>query len=207
MNLIIESDNLDDYLEVTNIIDYDTDIIKMIGDSLAKGKLSDIEIAKEVYEYVRDRIEHSGDINAVEVTCKASEVLEKKHGICCAKSHLLAALLRYKGIPCGFCYQKLYSEERGVAYIAIHGLNGVYLRSIDKWVRLDARGNKEGVEAEFSINEEKIAWPINKDLGEVDLPMIYNKPNKDIIYALTISKNRDELHLHWTNEIQYVFDS
>jgi len=206
MNFIPESDNMIDYLKATGIIDYDTGIISDIGDILAIEKLSDIEIAKEVYEYVRDRISHSGDIDAGEVTCKASEVLAKRHGICCAKSHLLAALLRYKGIPCGFCYQKLYAEDGEEAYMAIHGLNAVFLSSIGRWVRLDARGNKEGVNAAFSIEEEKIAWPVNRDLGEEDIPVIYTEPNKDIVNVLMKSKNRNELDMHWRNTIQYIFD-
>jgi len=39
------------------------------------------------------------------VTCSASEVLREGTGICFAKSHLLAALLRAVGIPAGLCYQ------------------------------------------------------------------------------------------------------
>ena len=42
----------------------------------------------------------------------------------------------------------------------IHALNTVYIASIDKWIRLDARGNKEGIDAEFSIEDEKLAFHI-----------------------------------------------
>ena len=63
------------------------------------------------YEYVRDNNSLSADINEDVLTCTASEVLEVGHGICFAKSHLLAALLRAKSIPTGFCYQKLILDD------------------------------------------------------------------------------------------------
>ena len=80
------------------------------------------------YEYVRDMISHSADISADTVTCSASEVLKAGHGICFAKSHLLAAILRSKSVPAGFCYQKLILDDETAPVLIYHGLNGVYLR-------------------------------------------------------------------------------
>lgn len=205
MELILESQNIEDYLISSDVIDYDNEVLQRVANNLAKDKLSHIDIAKEVYEYVRDRIHHSGDINAALVTTKATEVLEKQHGICCAKSHLLAALLRYKGIPTGFCYQKLYSEDNGKPYVAIHGLNAIYLKEISKWIRVDARGNKEGVYAEFNTEIEMIAWPINLELGEEDIPIVYVSPNELIVRILKNCKNRDELHRLWITEAHKAF--
>jgi len=34
----------------------------------------------------------------------------------------------------------------------------VYLAEFNKWIRLDARGNKEGVNAQFSIDQEQLAY-------------------------------------------------
>ncbi len=110
------------------------------------------------------------------VTCTASEVLEAGHGICCAKTHLFAAMLRYFGIPAGFCYQKL-SSSRDANIKFLHGLNAVYLKDLDKWIRLDARGNKPCHDAQFSIYEEKISKKVNNELGEKDSPIIFAKPN------------------------------
>ena len=50
----------------------------------------------------------------------------------------------------------------------IHALNTVYVKDLDKWIRLDARGNKENINACFSLDEEKLAYPIRSELGEVD---------------------------------------
>lgn len=91
------------------------------------------------------------------VSKKASDVLRNKTGICWTKSCLLAALLRANGIPAGISYQKLAraDEDDSEGYI-IHALNTVYISELNKWIRLDARGNKENVQAEFSIDQERL---------------------------------------------------
>ena len=106
-----ESDNIQDYIQKNEIIDYDHKLIIEKCRELEKGTNDEITLIKKIYEFVRDDIHHSGDIGEQRVTCKASEVLEFGHGICCAKSHLLAAMLQFFGIPTGFCYQKLCSAE------------------------------------------------------------------------------------------------
>nr|WP_269749949.1 transglutaminase family protein [Polyangium fumosum] len=78
------------------------------------------------------------------LTCTASEVLRHRTGFCYAKSHLLAALLRANGLPAGFCYQRL---AHGSGY-CLHGFNAVELPGIG-WYRIDARGNKPGIDAAF----------------------------------------------------------
>ncbi|WP_226990895.1 transglutaminase-like domain-containing protein [Methanosarcina acetivorans] len=161
-------------------------------------------LIKKIYEFVRDDIDHSGDIGAREVTCKASEVLEFGHGICCAKSHLLAAMLRYFGVPAGFCYQKL-SSSRDVNIKFLHGLNAVYLKDLDKWIRLDARGNKPGRDAQFSIYEEKISKPVNKELGEEDHLVIFTGPNQTVVEILKNSKDLRELWEQWDLGLRDLF--
>ena len=44
----------------------------------------------------------------------------------------------------------------------IHALNAVYIKSLDSWIRLDARENKTGVEAQFNLEKERLAFPIRK---------------------------------------------
>lgn len=127
------------------------------------------------------------------VACAASEVLKFKEGICFAKSHLLAAFLRYLGIPAGFCYQKLLFDDVTRSRLVLHGLNAIYLKSLEKWIRVDARGNKKGVDAEFLIEGEKLAFQVRKELGEVDFPVIYAEPNKKVVNVLKNSANLDEL--------------
>ena len=47
----------------------------------------------------------------------------------------------------------------------VDALNTVYIDSLQKWIRLDARGNKPGVNAKFSLAEEKLAFPARLEFG------------------------------------------
>jgi hypothetical protein len=105
-------------------------------------------------------------------------------------------MLRFFGIPTGFCYQKLCSSQ-DINKKVLHGLNAAYLKDFNKWIRLDARGNKPGVNAQFCIDREKIAWPINKELGEEDNPVIFKEPNKTVVEVLKKSNNTKELRMQW----------
>ena len=126
------------------------------------------------------------------MSCRASDVLVNGHGICYAKSHLLAALLRSAGIPAGFCYQKLrFSDER--PSLVLNAINAVYLYSLGRWIRLDARGNHEGVNAQFSTGKEILAFPVQPELGEEDGLIIYPGPSHNVIEALTKSKTLFDL--------------
>ncbi len=76
----------------------------------------------------------------------------------------------------------------------IHALNAVFFRSFNKWVRLDARGNKEGIDAQFSIDEENLAFSIREEYDEKDYPIIYIKPHYKTINVL--KEHTDVLELY-----------
>ena len=158
MSLSLYTDNMDEYLKKDDVVNYENVNIIQLADSLWSNADSDVEYIKKAYEFVRDNISHSADINEDMLTCSASEVLAEGHGICFAKSHLLAALLRCKSIPTGFCYQKLILDDETAPVLIYHGLNGVYIKESRKWIRLDARGNKQGVNAQFSIDHEHLLF-------------------------------------------------
>lgn len=197
MNLICESQNLEDYLIELDIVDYSHPLIIRKVNELFSVSLNEVEIVKTAFEYVRDKIAHSVDIQSSRVTCKASEVIYFKEGICYSKSNLLAALLRSMGIPTGFCYQLLTKGDTPDTGYCIHALNAVYLKSLERWIRLDARGNKEGVNAQFSINEEKLAFPVRKKYNETDYPIIYTKPNANTITALKQNADCIQMYHHY----------
>ena len=98
----IESNDLNDYLRITEIIDWNNPNVLSKAKEIIGGVTDNITKIKLLFEWVRDEIQHSKDINSDIVTCTASEVLRTGTGICYAKSHLLAALLRANGIPSGF---------------------------------------------------------------------------------------------------------
>lgn len=181
---------MEQYLEATVIIDWDHPEVNKKALELSLGLDSHEEIAKACFEFVRDEIKHSNDYRLNPVTCKASDVLQYKTGYCYAKSHLLAALLRANNIPAGLCYQRLTIENNKPPF-CLHGLNAVYL-SNSGWYRIDARGNKEGVNAEFTPPEEQLAFPVTVK-GEADLPGIYSEPLSEVISVLSQSKTYQEV--------------
>ena len=180
---------MNQYLASTEYIDWKHPEILDQAKALAKGLDDSEEITHRCFEFVRDEIMHSWDFKLNPVTFKASDVLKHRTGYCYAKSHLLAALLRANTIPAGFCYQRLTITE--VPPFCLHGLNAVYLERVG-WYRIDARGNKQGVEAEFSPPKEKLAFPIVTP-GEADLPEIWAEPLPVVIQVLKQSKNYQEV--------------
>ena len=167
----------EEYLIETKVIDYNVPLIQEKVRELKEKSDSTIDYIRNAYEFVRDEIPHSWNIRSEIVSRKASEVLKNKTGICWTKSCLLAALLRANGIPSGISYQLLTraDEDDSEGYI-IHALNTVYIEERNKWIRLDARGNKETVHAEFNLDKEVLAFPIREQYGEVD----YRDNNPDL---------------------------
>lgn len=188
MQLTTETSNMARYLASSEIINFENLDIQKTARYLSKDIEDEIQLIKTVYEFVRDDIFHSMDIGRDNVTCKASDVLKYKHGLCFANSHLLAAILRYLGVPTGFCYQKLEFDGK----FGLHGLNAVFIKSIDRWIRLDARGNENGINARFSIDEEYLAYLPEEEKNEVDFKVIYAEPDKRVVEILGQSRNLNE---------------
>lgn len=203
MDIVLYSNHIDEYLKHDNVIDHDNNAIIKLADILFKKANNELDFIKSAYEFVRDKISHSADINEDVITCTASEVLKAGHGICFAKSHLLAALLRCKSVPAGFCYQKLILDDETAPVLIYHGLNGVYIKDYKKWIRLDARGNKTGVNAQFSIETEQLAFPIRPEMGEVDSFAVYPDPDINVLEKLRKNKTRTELWGNLPTELEY----
>ena len=180
------------YLESTKYIDWETPEVLAKAKLLAAGADCLELVAEKCFVFVRDQIKHSWDYECDPVTCKASDVLKHGTGYCYAKSHLLAALLRANGIPAGLCYQRLtISDDGDGPPFCLHGLNALYLEE-HGWYRVDARGNKEGVSADFCPPTERLAFPIISD-GEADLPEIWAQPILPVIEVLQERKTYKEV--------------
>lgn len=190
-----ETKALDAYLASTHVIDWHDSIVQEKSNDLTQGCSSDVEKATVLFNWVRDEIPHSKDIDSNLVTCTATEVLTKGTGICFAKSHLLAGMLRAQNIPSGFCYQTL-TMDAPYTGMTLHGLNGVYLQSLEKWIRVDPRGNTGNCDAQFSVNEERLAFNINPEKGEFIYEEIFIEPAQLVVNALNKYQHREEL---WSN--------
>lgn len=191
------------YLGSDELIETEHEKIRQMA--LALHGSSDVRTAENVFRFVRDQVSHSWDVQGTRVTRTASEVLAYREGICYAKSHLAAALLRASGIPSGICYQRLTLLDDDSAGHAIHALNTAWLASVGRWIRFDARGNKPGVEAEFSLSEERLAFPIRARYDEIDY--LVNCPAAHPIIDRTLSAHKDALEMyryHLPNELPDV---
>ncbi|WP_308635715.1 transglutaminase-like domain-containing protein [Paenibacillus silvisoli] len=196
MNLICQSQNLDDYLLESEAIDFSHPDIAALTAELQASSAVQVDFIKRAYEYVRDEIAHSWDIQSNRITCAASEALRHREGICYAKANLLSAVLRKAGIPAGFCYQRLTIGDTPDTGYCIHALNAVYLSDHGKWIRLDARGNKPGIDAAFSLTDERLAFPVREEYDEVDYSTIFISPNPKTTEALKQNSDCKTMYLH-----------
>lgn len=181
------------YLAATDIIDRDHPTILALAQQIASQYHTSKAIAQSSFEWVRDEIRHSYDYQMNPVTCRASDVLKHKTGYCFAKSHLLAALLRANNIPAGFCYQRLSFDEKGAPY-TLHGFNAVYLPKVG-WYRVDARGNRDNVNAQFTPPQEQLAFKIQFP-EEADFQTILSEPLRVVVEALQNHITWDKLLLN-----------
>jgi transglutaminase-like putative cysteine protease len=181
------------YLASAPLIEVDAPEIGAFVDERLRG-LDEVETAGEVFRFVRDEVSHSWDVQGHRVTRSALDVLEYREGICYAKSHLAAALLRRAGLPAGICYQRLTLFDDASGGHAVHALNTVFLGSLDRWIRFDARGNKPGVDAQFSLDAERLAFAIRPDHGEIDYLRNHAEPHPRI--ARTLIENDDAMVMY-----------
>ena len=202
MELIQNTADLSAYLVADEVIDHHHPLVRETAARLAEGAADSYDYARSAYEFVRDAIPHSQDSGDLRVTWRASDVLGLRTGICYAKSHALAALLRAEDIPTALCYQRLTDGEGGHA---VHGL--VAVRFHGAWHRQDPRGNRPGVDAQFSLHGERPAWvlktgsPRNHSTnipglyasGEADYPGLYAAPHPAVLGALKAAPDRPHL--------------
>ena len=154
-------------LQPTPTIDSDHPTIIAAAAEIAGDATSDEETARRCFLWVRDQVRHSVDAQLPTVTCTASDVLKHRVGFCYAKSHLLAALLRARGIPAALCYQRLAFDDSASSFF-LHGLVSIYLRH-HGWYRVDPRGNKPGVFSDFTPPVETLPYTPSLP-GEANLP-------------------------------------
>lgn len=166
---------IEKFLRETSYIDFSSPCIVSLCSELFKKGMSITQKAQIAYEFVRDEIPHSFDCNVTVITAKASDVLSFKTGICHAKANLLAALLRSREIPTGFCFQHITLAEDDSLGYCVHAYNAVLLEN--RWIKLDARGNTNGGNAEFSMKEPILAFRNRKEYNEYFWNGIYSSPH------------------------------
>ncbi|MFF9125611.1 transglutaminase domain-containing protein [Streptomyces sp. NPDC014889] len=188
MEPIQNTPDLSAYLAADEAIDHEHPLVRETAARLAEGVADSYAYARSAYEFVRDGIPHAQDAGDPRVTWRASDVLRLRTGICYAKAHALAALLRAEDIPTALCYQRLTHDDGGHV---VHGL--VAVRFDGAWHRQDPRGNKPGVDAQFSLAGERLAFVPDPKSNEVDYPVLYAEPHLAVLAALKAAPDRPRL--------------
>lgn len=179
------------FLECNKYIDYKTKIITLKSEQLFSEDMSNIQKAQAAYTFVRDNIPHSFDCNASNITAIASDVLKHNTGICFAKSNLLAALLRSQGIPTGFCYQHLTLLDDESEGYCLHCFNAIFIDQ--QWIKVDARGNTKGKNAQFSIDTPVLAFQNRPQYDEYFFDGIFAAPDIPTMKMLENAKNLQDV--------------
>jgi transglutaminase-like putative cysteine protease len=81
-------------------------------------------------------------------------------------------------------------DDKGAPY-SLHGFNAIHLPEVG-WYRVDARGNKAGVNAQFTPPQEQLAYKIQLP-EEVNFSVILAAPLQLIVEALQVQSTWDEM--------------
>jgi transglutaminase-like putative cysteine protease len=189
MELIQRTPDLSAYLAADEAVDHHHPRVRETAARLAAEAADSYAYARAAFEFVRDTVPHSADAGDPRVTWRASDVLALRTGICHAKAHALAALLRAEDIPTALCYQRLAYD--GAGGHCVHGL--VAVRFHGAWHRQDCRGNTAGIDAQFSLDGERLAWVPQEGAGEADYPGLYAAPHPAVLRVLKESRDRPQL--------------
>ncbi|MFI9257845.1 transglutaminase domain-containing protein [Streptomyces sioyaensis] len=184
MELIQNIPDISAYLAVCDVIDHGHPLVRSTAATLAADAPDAYTYAEAAFTFVRDAIPHSADTGDPRVTWRASDVLAQRTGICHAKAHALAALLRARGIPAALCYQK---------FDLVHGLVAVRLPGAERWIRQDPRGNKPGIDAQFRLDREQLAFPVRPECNELDYPVLFAEPHPAVLQCLREAVDRPHL--------------
>jgi len=177
------------YLVSSRWVDPSDPQVQALIDARGWRALADVDAARQAFEFVRDEVAHSWDVRSHRVTRTSAEALLHREGLCYSKAMLLTALLRALDVPAGLAYQRLLFGDTLAEGYCMHGLTTAFLQG--RWVRMDARGNKPGVDAQFSLETERLAFPVRAELGESELGDNFSVPPASIVAALDA---HDDLH-------------
>ncbi len=173
------------YLEQCEIIDHGhNEIIRCAQELRVSAPLL---TAINCFRFVRDQIHHCRDIHTDKMPLSASQTLAELTGFCYAKSHLLTALLRQNGIPCGLGYMRLVDPKTESGY-SLHCFNNIYLEPYG-WSRADTRGSKNGIKPDFDPPGETLTHYPDLYQGEYFLQGNFHRPLPCVLDAYGKAKN------------------
>jgi transglutaminase-like putative cysteine protease len=177
----MSSFDLELFLAPCDVIDWPCAPIRELARRFTSGAAG-VDAISAMFAWVRDAISHTADVGHGKLTLRASEVLRERTGLCYAKSHLLVALLRASNVPAGLCYQRLRCDDSPRSFV-LHGLVAAMMPD-RKFLRMDPRGNKPGVDAQLRPHREALAFTAALP-GEVSFPGVFARPHPAVVSALS----------------------
>ena len=75
----------------------------------------------------------------------------------------------------------------------LHGFNAMYLVTLDRWLRVDARGNTKGINAQFNVKREQLAFAMDPLADEFIYEAIFAAPVSIVVNKLKRYKRRSDL--------------
>ncbi len=111
----------------------------------------------------------------------------------CEKPESLRRCLKSKistRLSHALCFSYFVKRYSWFLQLCLHGFNVLYLKKYG-WYKVDARGNKKGVNTQFIPPLEKLAFSLSKN--EFELDNIYDKPLDIVIEKLKKNKSYDEM--------------
>ncbi len=169
------------YLEDTIVIDWQTPKVFEKARALGAHAAGEFQRIRAAFIFVRDEVDDSLLGGDDVLTCNASHVLREGTGLSYAKSHLLAALLRARGTPAGFGYQRLCDAETRSGF-ALHGFVGAWLGEGEEWVALDPCAESVELADDFLARPPLFARV--PDAEESTFPSLFARPLKHVLDLL-----------------------
>ena len=93
------------------------------------------------------------------------------------------------GFAAGFCYQRLSVGDSGPPY-CLHGFNAIELPGVG-WYRVDARGNRAGIDAQFTPPVERLAFAL-QSAEEVEFANVLADPLACVVDSLRACSTWEE---------------
>lgn len=189
MNLIPERDGLDRYLEDTETVDWQTPAVLEKARELCFDVADPGDTIRVLWRFARQDVPEPAGGEDDKVACSASQVLREGSGVEHARANLLVALLRSRGIPAGFAYQKLRRGGKGPLFV-LAGFACVYLHAEERWAPLDLRP-ADGPLPE--LEEASLTLEADPDLEEVTFDLVFARPHRAVTDVLSRAPNLDHV--------------
>jgi transglutaminase-like putative cysteine protease len=189
---VTDHPGLDRYLEDTEIIDWQTPAVHEKAVDLTRGIEGERQQIRALFDFVRDAIARLGDEDEGPIACRASHVLREGRGVGFARCHLLVALLRARGIPAAFGYQRVRRDPPEKGHV-LHGFVAVYLADEARWAPLDPSADRGELSAVCDLDEPRWGRAPDPTEGEQTYDLLSARPHRAVLDVLSRAPDLERL--------------